>query len=604
MNRLAVGVLLCVVATAHGEMLQAKLRAGQPGTLRLESAVDDEHLANPPGYHPAEPPVERVVERVVIENIGDEIARDPDVRLNGRPLLPVADPIDALGVADAGDLLAIFSAWRDRRIHGSTGLRVNRDPLEVLRAFGATFCGDDSNALGAVTIPRGAEVRFVWVSGHSVAEHRMPGGDWALIDGDQNLFYPRWDNRTPAAGADIVADPMLALRVKVFGRNARWESASSRQNTARFEFIDRARPPKILRVKQAPARRAWELWPGERLEIIPGELPGAAHGVNEDVRRDKKLRGALWRVNFYPSRERKALALPFPIESRAAGDPVYEVAVRGEGPVACLAAQSQFPSLRSGENRLTATAGVLRVSFQTRASSRPAVAPPMVKAAGEFSAPPCFEVRADGADRMWWQIGADRDFRFVAPNLDRVGDFAPSVRLDAPIDETFLSAGRTYVFRAKVRRDGVWSDWSAPVQFTVNKPAPPEIRSVTPRGDQTVVVRWGKSPAGEMMVFGSDRIDFLPEIFETTEATRMENGAVKEGRPARNLLATVPGDAGEAVVPAMAAYRLIARTGKMLSVPSPLVRREGGRAKVLQNRHEKAPGALVGRDVAVEMDVP
>ena len=584
---------------ADSKSLQADLGPRQSAHLRLESTIDDAHLANPPGYSIPEPPVAHVVERIIIENTGRSPIRNPDVRLNGHPVLPVADPLLALGLENPDGPLALFDAWRERRIHGTSDLRANREPLEVLQALGATFCGDDSRALGAIALSRGADVRFARLNGHSAAEHRWRD-EWVLIDGDQNAFYLRWDNRAPASEADILADPLLALRTKIYGRHARWDAVIAWQNTSRFEFVAPAAEQKKLKLKDAPRTRDWELLPGEKLVIHLTRSPGLAQAASDELRKNPALLSALCLVELSTQRHGR-LTLPFPAQSSAAGEPLYELELPSQTKsIFCQAARAQFPHLRSGENTLTSRCDApMRVTFETREFDLPAVVPPVVKP------PPwdriAFEVAAKNADRVWWQIAADPEFHLVPPNFDRVQEFAPRIAFDSPLEETFLSPGRTYFARAKVRSRGVWSDWSAPIAFDIRKPEQPILERVESQPDGRVRVRW-KPGGGEMLVFGSERIDFLPEIYGPLEPTHIENNTLRESRPNRNLLATVPAAAGEALVPARACYRLIARESDTLSVPSALARTPGRPARVLQNRHIKADGALTGTDVAVEMD--
>jgi hypothetical protein len=499
----------------------------------------------------------------------------------------------------------MFVAWRDRRIHGTTGLNSNRQPLEVLNVFGATFCGDDARALGAIAIPLGAEVRFAWLNGHSAAEFRW-NGEWTLLDGDQGAVYLRWDNRTPAAEADVLADPLLVLRTKIYGRQSRWDLATAWQNASRFEFVDRARPPKTLRLKRQPSPRSWELLPGDKVVIHLDRVPALALAASEGLRKNPVLRSALCVAEFHASEPARRAAggkvsLPFPVSEQGGGELVYEVPVRPE-PIECQAARAGFPSLRVGTNDLTLQGkGMVRVTFETAQEDYQPVPAPVITGGPEFSGEPHFEIDAQDADRLWWQIAGDREFRFVPPSFDSVARFSPTVDL-APLEATFLSPGTPYFFRAKVRRGGVWSDWSQPLRFTVKKPVQPQVGGIDQQG-QSVRLRWTPG-AGEILVFGSDRLDFLPEIFGSIEPLRIENGAILERRPNRNLLATVSSDKGVAVVPARAVYRLVAREHGAISVPSSAVRVPGAKARVLQSRHEKADGALTGKDVAVEMDVP
>ncbi|HVE15927.1 MAG TPA: hypothetical protein VNB29_04280 [Chthoniobacterales bacterium] len=601
MRGIAAGCLALFTAVASGgSTLQVDLDGTQRVVADFRTPVDDEHLANPVGYFPPERPVTRIVHRITVENTGPGPIENPDIRINGVPLFPVADPLVALGVSDVRDLLSLFAKWRDRAVHATTNLEANHDPLAVLHAIGAGFCGDDTRAFAAITASHGAEVRFARLNGHSVAEHRL-GGDWMLLDGDQNLFYLGWDNLTPVSEDDIQADPFLALRTQVFGRQSGWELVASWQNTSRFEFIDHTHAQKIFRLKNVPPKRNWTLQPGEKITIRLDEIPKKVAASSEALRSDSALREVTCLVEFQPrNRPRNKLLTPYPLLAEQPGEPLYEFEASEAASALCQAVRSQFPALRSGKNTFESkTGGKLQVTFDytDAANLKPAAAPSLQADSRRIL------IDAQGADRVWWQVAADRHFHLVPPNFDRVVTFKPEIAF-SPIDQTFLSSGGSYFLRAKVRRNGVWSDWCEPVSFTAEKPAQPAIVNAEGAdGDQTCI-RW-KSQPGEMLVFGSDRLDFLPEVFGETEITRLENGSIGESRPNRNLLAAVPGQKGEAYVPVRACYRLIARDGEALSVPSALLRVQNApKAKVLQTRHEKADDALTGRDVAVEMEIP
>lgn len=561
--------------------LVAEVRDGQPATVRLPGAVDDARLANPGGYFPAEPPAARVVRRIIVENVGATPLRDPDLRLNGEPILPAP-----LAFRDLPDL---FAAWTALRFHATTDLDANRNPDDVRRAFGVTFCGDDARALAALVLARGGESRFARLQGHSAAEHRLRASDdWMLLDGDQNVFYLRWDNLTPASEADLRADPLLAFRPRVFGRHATWSADAAWQNTARF-LRSREEKRKTFRLKNPPPPRSWTLEPGDRLVIDFTRSPEHALAA-ESLRSARALRDAACLVEWHPADDRPR-AVPFP-RAEESGEPGYEA----RGPETLQAARSQFPALRAGENHLAAN-GALRVTFDVQPSERGV--PPAPRVDGGRRTVEAVK----GADRVWWQIAADPAFRLVPPNLEAVRPFTPQIAFDGPLDETFLSPDRDYFVRARVRYNGVWSDWSEPARFRVNKPAAPEDLRIEPVGPDQMRVRW-KPASGEMLVFGSDRLDFVPEVYGVSEAIRVEQGAVRESRPSQNLLATAPGEAGEALVPARAAVRLITRSNGTLSVPSPLARLAGRPARALENQHHKEPGALTGVDIATEAPVP
>ncbi len=596
MRRGAGFLSLLIGSTAFGATLEVDLREGDRATVELASPVDDAHLANPVGYFPPEKPAARVVRRITVENIGPVPVRNPDVRINGAPLLPVGDPLQTLGVSDPRDLLGLFAKWRDRAIHATTDLEANENPFALLHVFGAGFCGDYTRALAAITAMLGAEARFARLNGHSVIEHRL-GGDWMLLDGDQNLFYLGWDNQTPVSEDDILADPLLALRTQVFGRLASWELAAAWQNTSRFEFVEASRSQKRFHLKHAPSPPPWSLFPREKLVIDLARTPDRIGAAREELRANPALRAVTCVAEFHSARPAgDKLALPYPPIDRPAGEPIYEAST--EKVVACQATLAQFPSLRTGKNLVEMKgSGRIRLTFDIDAIDRTPVSPPVVRG-GKLH----FHFEAEGADRLWWQLAATSDFHLVPPNFDRVTAFASDLTLSSPIDQTFLSPGEHFL-RAKIRRDGVWSDWSPPLRIQTDKPPQPRAVQLEGADGDQMRIRW-KPGQGEMLVFGSARLDFLPEVYGGIEVTRMENGAVRESRPNRNLLATVPAKDGEAYVPVRSCYRLIARDQGLLSVPSPLARTPTAPlARVLQTRHEKTGGAITGRDVAVEMEI-
>jgi hypothetical protein len=596
MSRAAWFLALPIAAMANAATLQVDFSKPGSATIDLPGAADDAHLAEPPGYFAATEPAARIVRRITIENTGDSAIANPDIRINGRPLLPNDDPLATLGVSNAHDLLALFAAWRDRVIHATTGLDASRNPVALLDVFGAAYCGDDARALAAITVANDGEARFARLNGHSVAEHRT-GASWALLDGDQNLFYLDWDNRTLVGEAEILADPLLALRTQVFGRQSAWDPAAAWQNASRFEFIDKSRKQKNFRLKNEPPKRNWQLLPGEKITINLTSTPEHALAASDDLRANSSLRAVICTIDFDAHRNVAAkISLPYPALSANGSEPIYEVEST-TARIVCQAARAQIPPLQIGTNIIESKrAGSLRITFDCAAIDLKSTPAPTVRVDGNT-----LRIEAKAADRVWWQISTDANFHLVAPNLDRVSEYKPELSL-SPIDETFLSNGK-YFARAKTRHGGVWSDWSTPASFVVKKPEQPHVTGMEGADGDQMHIRW-KPGGGEMLVFGSNRLDFLPEVYGGKEVVRMENGAILESRPNKNLLATIPSKDGEAYVPIRACYRLIARGGNSLSVPSQLARATKVPAKILQNRHEKMAGALSGRDTAVEMDMP
>jgi hypothetical protein len=102
----------------------------------------------------------------------------------------------------------------------------------------------------------------------------------------------------------------------------------------------------------------------------------------------------------------------------------------------------------------------------------------------------------------------------------------------------FLIRAEPYHLRCKVKCGGVWSEWSETFTFEVSKPASPTsvVAKAAPGGG--VQLQWKGETGTEHLVFGSNRLDFLPELYAPEEIVRLHKLKVIESRPNKNLLAT------------------------------------------------------------------
>ena len=181
----------------------------------------------------------------------------------------------------------------------------------------------------------------------------------------------------------------------------------------------------------------------------------------------------------------------------------------------------------------------------------------------------------------------------MVPNFDLITADARTVSLDL-VSQTYLSPKRTYYFRASVKVNGVWSSWNEPLSFTVNKPERPVVIALEEPADGRLLLELKPLPEAEQfLVFGSNRLDFVPEIYSAIEPVEMRNGKLVKSRSNQNLLATNAGL--QIVLPAYRFYRVVARRGKQYSVPSELifaptqVTQRLPQATILQTRWSKSP---------------
>jgi hypothetical protein len=607
-----------------------EISAGSSKRVTWQTGVTDAELINPAGYFPAERSQYRLVERVTIQNSSDAIIRNPVLVINGRDFLTVNDPFAALGLSPDATLSQLFAIWKERRVHASTGLKANALVLEVLRTFGVTLCGEDSKCLADLVIAAGGSARAVPVSGHVVYEFSLRN-ETAVIDGDQNTIYLRLDNSTLANESDLKSDPFLVTRTKVFGRQMPFQLASAWMNSARFDR--QVSEVKAARKSQPVSPDVnWEFLPGEGVEFFSSAtaLPTIL-SRDSVVGKNPILRESVIAVAFHLDakarmRRGNTINLPFPavalvdgegnVESidRDSDGPQYSVVIpsdaEGDLTVLCQAAKGMFPGLpervnlvrfdaeKSNDAALTLTYHLNRSGVS--ASSVPA---PKVQIHAEpHHGLPVFQIESVGADALWWQLSDSETFCRVLPNFDRVQTSVEMLKIATPIETSFFSPGRQWFFRAKHRVNGVWSVWNDAIAFTVAKPAAPDGVQVSVAHPEAAELTWDTTD-GDVWIFGSDRMDFLPEIYSNIDSGRIENSAIRESTPNSNLLAKVAGGDGHAELPRFAFYRLVTQKDGRFSVPSGLVSTPADQrlrpATVLQNSHE--PPAT---DIAVPVALP
>jgi len=596
--------------------LSVAIKSGETRLLTWQSPVTDANLENPAGYFPAAPQEFRVIERLTIRNTGDTAIKNPKLTINGRDFLTVDSLPGALGLSHPIALAGIYSAWKERRAHATSGMPENSSAIEVLRTFGVTLCGDDSKALAEIVLGLGGSVTPVRLIGHVAYEYCL-NGITAVLDADQNIFYIRLDNQTPATEEDLRQDPFLAVRARVFGSQMPYQLASSWMNAARFAHLaSKDKKPK----KQTPPAPVleWELLPGEWLEFFPtsNELP-AVYAESPELAKNPILRESVIAVKFHPDldvrRQRgdTTIRLPFPAVAWVNPDGssatvigeqdklTYEVEI--PSPMAdgmaliCQAAKGMFPGLPLRSNSLVfasaAPNGVLALDWTLNPSAsklQPSPPPTVTIDATLHLGVPVMSIDAPRSAAIWWQVSADSEFDHVMGNFDVLQKPSASIRIASPIETTYFNPGTEYFFRSKQQIAGVWSDWSESVGFQVDRPASP-IDGAATQSNGKAVVTW-EACADEIWIFGSNRMDFVAEIYSVIEPTRIENNMIVESVENKNLVVKVPGNAACAEVPALSFYRLIAHRAGRLSVPSPLIHTDpidALPASTLQNQHQK-----------------
>jgi|GEM_PF-1294331 len=580
---------------ARGEEIAFDLNAGERKLVSLDSPVDDSHLRDPMGYTGPGTRARLFTRKIELSNTGDKPLAGRLLVVNGRAIWNAETMRNFFGPGDGRVAVErLFSFWRDHRAHAGSGMALAAEPFAALNFWGFTLCGEDTLSLAKMARVYGIETRYVQLNGHIAAEYFFDK-TWHVVDGDQNAFYLKLDNKTLASAEDLRADPFLVLRTKVFGKLGLMTPASSAFNSGLLEHVN-VDEPKPIALKTGPAPlNIFTLQPGEKIiwhcDMVPDHVVGIINSEKPDRLKEAVLATIEHRLNVAKAqRSDKGMVTvraPYPITkvvNETTGQTVVpkdiafktEIATKSvDDKVAVYMQCSQFalPIFSKGSNsvELAATGGSAHVSYEYD-PDREAVVPDLrvtgTAKDGKFPGPATFNIETKPvADRLWWQVSTDRAFTFIPPNFDTVSPFVPLLRFD-PLTDTFFSPGQTYYLRVKAHANGVWGEWSPPLSFRVTKPAQPLAGRFAGIGGAQVRLSW-TGTAEEYDVFASNRADFLPEALGKDEIVSMEGTMVKQVNPNKNLVATVKLPQYE-FTPEYRYYRIIAKKGGVRSIPSPL----------------------------------
>jgi hypothetical protein len=592
---LCAAALALLAAAGRAEMLSIALHAGQPAEVVLESPVDDSNYQDPRGYLHHGASTRALVQRLTLTNTGTVPLTGPLLVVNGRDWSTPEALRKSLALpAEPRALMPrLFAFWRDQHSHADSDCESGKEPLALLNFWGYSLCGDTTAALARLATSSGVPARKIPLNGHVAAEYFYDDA-WHIFDSDQDVSYLRLDNRTLASAADLRADPLLARRTKVLGRYAPVEPAAMAFNTALHEYLE-PKEQKPVKSKTPPAPvRAETLFPGEQMIIHAAEAPEVAVGRTDLKRwgdvRQSALRVIEWVIN--PAARRNAsgqvvVTTGYPILRAVnhttgeeltppAGQATFEIALQPRAftdhiSVYCQRTRSSLPFLSKGRNAVLLAAAEsqgaakLEVEWEKPADVIVPVATPEL-----VNATPTFRIQTQpDADRLWWQISATEDFAYVPPNFDAVIYTVKELTFD-PLTATFFNPAQSYYLRVKACREGVWGEWSLPFAFRVEKPARPAPATVSEVSNR-LRLSWADAGAGtEYLVFGSNRLDFVPEPFAAEEIVKMREQKVEQSRPNQNLVAVVSKPEAD-LEPAFRFYRVIARRGGVLSLPGDLI---------------------------------
>ena len=559
-------MILLLAVPVHAEDVVIELRAGAQTILMLPWKCDDSCYRNPSDYSYGTSFDGRVVNKVTLENTGSNPLDLWSLEVNGRDVLRNDGIVRWICGNHEPSVWKMYSRWREEKCHGGAlNNSEYSDPWGIINLWGVSLCGWDARAFASLANDKGIRSRGVPMNQHEVNEYR-DGNSWVLLDTDQDVYYPKLDGTTPCSFEDLRNDPFLALRAKPFGRRASWNPTAAWWNLSLFDFSPKSAIfPKSAGSIRRVLRSPYSLLPHEKVELdYQPNLVNPGGVIGNPI--------AGWRdVNFHYDclarrRDGIGINLPYPVKTDKAAtklhfSPADENISFSEGltEIKAWAGASSFPTFKAGKNfvclHTLSMGGVasLTIDYYKEASERNPPARPELKLMSVEAGIPRITIQSHGATQLWWQITQDANFEKIPPNFDKWEEGMPDeLSITNPIEQTFLTPRRPFYVRAKSYANGLWSDWSDLVTFEVSKPeVPAGVRCTKGPKVGSALLSWNPC-AGKVMIYGSNRADFIPEIYLGQCA---ETGVLKGGGMAinwkenKNLLVELDADKGASVVP-------------------------------------------------------
>lgn len=599
--------------------------------LYIPSEIDDSNLQDPHGYSNGMK-TGYFNRKIIIENTShNTLLENPELIINNKSLTDYNTFKKYLKLNDNKSNAAknIYTFWKDNVFHATSRTEENKNPFYLLNYWGYGLCGDTAVALTTLFSYLDIPARRIHLNGHHVYEYFFDN-KWNIIDANQNIIYINLDNVSLSSFKEIIDDPFIALRTKVYGKYNMYNAERSWNNMALFEFVESKENSPITIDKETITdlnRNNWFLCPGEKIIFHYNQSPEVAVGKADISAWNNAKEIALGEIELLIDvslRRRITQSNTISVSSKY---PIYKIVdhqsgkamyipkgqictqftlkakeTSGQLSVFCQGARYSFPILSKGRNAvgLKSKDGncKAKVTFNYNLFPNDIFLPKVhIKNPSNIFKyePPFFVVEgSDDIEKMWWQICDERSFQFIIPNFDCVQDFSERIEL-SEITNTFFRNNESYYFRIKAMSKGVWGEWSSPFQFNVIKPDQPEKVNcfLLPEGKIKIAWHCEETKDLEYLIFGSNRLDFIPDIYVDKQVNKITNGIVEDASINKNLLMTTSGKFC-VLDDKYLFYRIVARKDCSFSTPSSIlsvhppagnIEPISGFPKVLQDRH-------------------
>jgi len=610
------------------------IKPNLPINFYVNSEIDDSNLKDPNSCAPG------IIsgffnKKIIIENIDDDILEFTLI-VNGKDFRTFESLSNYLALNEDKEAAArtFYTFWKNQRFHASSLTAANGNPFYTMNFWGYTVCDNDVNALSQSFAFMDIPSRQIHLNGHVVCEY-MFSNKWNVIDGDKNMIYLKLDNKTLASFSEITEDPFIAVRTKDQGIYHEYNIKSSWKNSSLFEFInpktDKARLTDKSMIGDLGEKK-WTLYPGEKVIFHYDKSPQTAVGKS-DISAwagAKEIALGMIELVLRPQTRRRlkktdkiTVYTPYPIYKIVSGAGVtleiprneirlgMNISIPKEEQVLrvyCQGARASFPILSKGKNYILLSSksskGKAKVFFtyQTLTDNRSVPEVYVKNKINLFQYEiPNFKIEGSKEiKKVWWQISGQSDFSFIIPNFERVQAYSDIVSL-SKITDTFFISNKPYFFRVKAKRNGIWGNWSATFQFRVLKPGQPYDVNCELLPEGKVRLEWKSSNGkdAEYMIFGSNRFDFIPEIYSEVEVFEISDGKAAKSRPNKNLVVHTKENACK-TTNLFRFYRIVTKIGNSLSTPSSIIITSDNDVDIASNQVFPAAKVLQTRWIRIE----
>lgn len=603
--------------------LNIKLYTNRDGRIEIDSAIDDRNLAQPRGYT-ARKARYRLLRSLKIENTSNRPVRKPRLKINGKPLETIAELLPSERKATRRQqALHLFRYWTNNVAHYPVGIKNARHPFLLLNYWGYNICGFAAAFLSTILQKAGIAAQKLPVQGHVVHQYHIDGR-WIILDADLNCAFRMPDNHRFAGFEDILEDPFLVHRTNTYGR---YRAFNLNRNRFCASLYDRDPSG----VKQPPAydcnvfRMLSEdrtMYPGESIEYrydktVKEPLREKSSPHPRDIGEVSLMQV---RYRFVPRARtagqdgEKTMFTRYPIRrirftqsGREIELPIDRIVTRISMPAEvtediiciCQCSRRAAPRLLSGANTVVlgssddAIEMKLTIELNSEVAQMSAPPAPSLNVKDAYVDEPVrFTWNHESAQTIWLQVFGDDQ----TPLLDYILEAEDRIDFH-PIEQTFFDRDVTYRVRAKQQIDGIWSEWSEDSVFTVVKPETPRDVRIDLDASGAIQMSWLGEDDCEFLIFGSNRVDFVPDIYSTEEPIGGLDGTL-DTIPVSNLIASTTG-AGCRIEQPYVYYRVIALRGSCYSNPSALIDQSGKpgwmsrfelQAKALNTHHRMIDG--------------